>query len=109
MNKEIILTPEELYYLGGLMQARSIDYAYVSAIRDTKKSYKLIAQESKAKLVDAGILMEDFGGERTLAADARFIFVALDEDGNKVQVPPLLIETPEEQALFDEAVERRKK
>ncbi|MBQ7338749.1 MAG: acyl-CoA thioesterase [Clostridia bacterium] len=53
--------------------------------------------------------LEDFDGTRTLAADGRFIFVALDENGNKVQVPPLLIETPEEQALFDAAVERRKK
>lgn len=53
--------------------------------------------------------LEDFDGERTLAADARFVFVALDEDGNKIQVPPLLIETAEEQAMFDAAVERRKK
>ena len=71
MNKEIILSPEELYYLGSLMQARYIDYAYVSAIRDTKKSYKLIAQESKAKLVDAGILMEDFGGDLELDTNVR--------------------------------------
>ena len=52
---------------------------------------------------------EEFDGSRELVADARFIFVALDEDGNTVPVPPLRIETPEQQALFDAAAERRKK
>ena len=52
---------------------------------------------------------EEFDGSRELVADARFIFVALDEDGNTVPVPPLRIDTPEQQALFDAAVERRKK
>ena len=52
---------------------------------------------------------EEFDGTRELVADARFIFVALDEDGNTVPVPPIKIETPEAQALYDAALERRKK
>ncbi len=52
--------------------------------------------------------LEDFDGQRTLAADARFIFVALNDEGKKTPVPPLLLQTEEEQRLFDEAVQRRK-
>ena len=52
---------------------------------------------------------EEFDGSRVPVADARFIFVALDEQGNTVPTPPLLIEKPEQQALFDAAAERWKK
>lgn len=62
MDKEIILTPEELYYLGSFLQAKYIDYAYVAAMSDIKQNFSLFETEAKAALVSAGILMEDFGG-----------------------------------------------
>ena len=63
MQKEIILTPEELYYLGSFLQAKYIDYAYVAAMSDIKQNYSLFENETKAALVSSGILMEDFGGQ----------------------------------------------
>ena len=62
MNKEIVLTPEQLYYMGRLLQAKYIDYAYVAAMNDISQNYSLFETEAKAALVAAGILMEDFGG-----------------------------------------------
>ena len=62
MEKELILTPEELYYLGSFLQAKYIDYAYVAAMGDIKRNYPLFEQETKASLVTSGILTEDFGG-----------------------------------------------
>ncbi|MBO5869591.1 MAG: hypothetical protein J6Q89_02460 [Clostridia bacterium] len=63
MDKEIIFTPEELYYMGRFLQAKYIDYAYIAAMADIKQNYALFESEVKATLVSAGILMEDFGGD----------------------------------------------
>lgn len=62
MNKEIVLTPEQLYYMGRVLQAKYIDYAYVAAMKDINQNFSLFETEAKASLVSAGILMEDFGG-----------------------------------------------
>lgn len=62
MTKEIVLTPEELYYMGRFLQAKYIDYAYVAAMNDISQNFALFENEAKASLVSAGILMEDFGG-----------------------------------------------
>lgn len=62
MEKEILLTPEALYYLGSLLQAKYIDYAYVAALGDIKQNYALFEKETRASLVSQGILTEDFSG-----------------------------------------------
>ena len=62
MGREILLTPEELYYLGALVQAKYIDYAYVAAMDDINQNYALFEKETCAALVNAGIIMEDFSG-----------------------------------------------
>ncbi len=78
MEKELILTPEELYYLGSFLQAKYIDYAYVAAMGDIKQNYPLFEQETKASLVSSGILTEDFGGsleiDKTILEILRPIF-----------------------------------
>ena len=62
MMKEIVLTPEQLYFMGRLLQAQYIDYAYVAAMNDINQNFTLFETEAKASLVSARILMEDFGG-----------------------------------------------
>lgn len=62
MVKEIILTPEELYYMGSTLQAKYIDYAYVAAMSDIRHNYALFEKETRASLVASGVLMEDFSG-----------------------------------------------
>jgi acyl-CoA hydrolase len=47
-------------------------------------------------------------GERHLATSALLTFVALDENRQKVPVPPLKLETPEEISAFEEAQARRR-
>jgi acyl-CoA hydrolase len=39
---------------------------------------------------------------------AYLVYVALDDDGNPTQIPPLLAETPEEQTRMDAAKDRQK-
>lgn len=71
MEKEIILSPEALYYLGRLLQAKYIDYVYVAAMGDINQNYALFEKETKASLVSAGILTEDFSGNLELDETAR--------------------------------------
>ncbi|MCP3097766.1 acyl-CoA thioesterase [Myxococcus sp. K15C18031901] len=46
-------------------------------------------------------------GERTLTTSALMTFVAIDKDGKRVPVPPLLTETEAEEEAFKEAEARR--
>jgi acyl-CoA hydrolase len=46
-------------------------------------------------------------GTRVKSNEAYYTFVALDKEGNKVQVPELVPETAEEIILFDGALRRR--
>ena len=62
MEREIVISPEELYYLGTRLQAKYIDYAYVAAMDDIGQNYALFEKETGAALVSKGILEEDFSG-----------------------------------------------
>jgi acyl-CoA hydrolase len=46
-------------------------------------------------------------GEVRHTSSAYLTFVALDEKGNRIVLPPVVPETPEEQRRYDEAAERR--
>lgn len=48
-----------------------------------------------------------FTGRQTRATSGYLTFVALDERGRPIPVPPVLPETPEEQRLYAEAQKRR--
>jgi acyl-CoA hydrolase len=50
---------------------------------------------------------ESLTGKRQRTSRAFLTFVAIDEIGKRVEVPPLLVETPEEQRVCDEAHARR--
>jgi acyl-CoA hydrolase len=50
---------------------------------------------------------ETLTGKQQLTSRAFLTFVAIDRDGNRVRVPPLLVETDAEQKVCDEARERR--
>ena len=63
MAQNILLTPGELYFLGKLMQARYIDYAYVAGMDDISQHRDLYEKETTASLVRKNILMEDFSGD----------------------------------------------
>lgn len=52
---------------------------------------------------------ENKGGERFLINRAYLVLVSLDDDGKPKKVPQLLIETEEQQAEWDAAIERKKK
>jgi acyl-CoA hydrolase len=50
---------------------------------------------------------EALTGARQLTSRAYLTFVAIDSEGQRVEVPPLLVETPEEQQVCEQARARR--
>ncbi len=50
---------------------------------------------------------ETLTGRRQLTSRAFLTFVAIDRDGGRVRVPPLIVETDEERRVCDEAHARR--
>lgn len=72
MENAIKLTAEELYYLGGLMQAKYIDYDYISAMGDIQKNYRMYESNAVDGLAGKGLIEEDFSGEIT-------VFVSIEE------------------------------
>lgn len=73
MKKEIILTPEELYFMGTQLQAKYIDYAYVAAMGDIQQRRGIYESESIMNLAQKGLLMEDFSGDVEIMPLARQI------------------------------------
>jgi len=73
MKKEIILTPEELYFMGTQLQAKYIDYAYVAAMGDIQHRRGMYESESIINLAQKGLLMEDFNGDVEIMPLAREI------------------------------------
>ena len=61
-DMELLLSPRELYCLGGVLDAKYIDYAYIAALDDIGQDFKLFQKETLASLSAKGIIMEDFGG-----------------------------------------------
>jgi acyl-CoA hydrolase len=51
---------------------------------------------------------ETLTGTRQLTSQAFLTFVAIDRDGSRVRVPPLVVETEEEKRICAEAHERRR-
>ena len=77
MGQDITISPEELYYLGTLLQAKYIDYAYVAAMDDVGQNYRLFEKESKASLISSGILDEDFCGNLIVREDVKALLTAV--------------------------------
>ena len=50
---------------------------------------------------------ETLTGKRQLTSRAFLTFVAIDRDGQRIKVPPLLVETDEERRICEEALRRR--
>ncbi|MCX6038827.1 MAG: acyl-CoA thioesterase [Chloroflexi bacterium] len=60
--------------------------------------------------VEVDVIAENpISGEQIHTNAAYLVYVAIDDDGKPTQIPPLMAETPEEQARMDAAVERQQR
>lgn len=63
IDNGFLLSPGELYCLGGVLNAKYIDYAYIAAMDDIGQNYEAFRQDALASLTDKEILVQDFSGE----------------------------------------------
>ena len=62
MNTEWMILPDELFFLGELMNAKYIDYKYIASMPDIQKNYLYHKSRVLAELEDKGMIEEDFSG-----------------------------------------------
>jgi acyl-CoA hydrolase len=59
--------------------------------------------------VEVNVIAENpISGEQIHTNAAYLVYVAIDDNGKPVRIPPLFVETPEEQARMHAAIERQK-
>lgn len=71
MDSVLKLRPEELFFLGDLMDGHYIDYAYIEAMHDIEKNYDALRSAATESLARAGIIRKRFSGEITVEPDAK--------------------------------------
>ncbi|MGN0165883.1 MAG: hypothetical protein ACI39R_06840 [Lachnospiraceae bacterium] len=124
MAKVIVLTPDELYYMGKVMHAKYIDYAYISAIKSIEVPYEIYMKEIRYSLIDKEII-DKYSGDDTpdkdVAALLNPIFfgtfeasldIYVTKDEGKIQVykfhaldGAITMVTPKEDSLLIQAVD----
>lgn len=77
MSSPITLTAKELYFLGKILQANYIDYAYIAAMPGIQQRYRVHEQQAVESLEDKGLLEEDFGGEIEVSEEAEALFAPM--------------------------------
>ena len=74
MERKISLTAAELYFLGRLMQAKYIDYSYISMMNDIERNYRFAESKALDSLEKKSIISEDFGGDVSVEEDYKKLF-----------------------------------
>ena len=62
MEREIYVSPEELFFMGKYMQAAYIDYDYMKMVPDIQQNYRNRETEIRMGLIRKHYLTEDFSG-----------------------------------------------
>lgn len=66
MLKNVLLTYEQLFFLGEMMNAEYIDYRYIESMKDIEQRYSFLKNTATSDLVEKDLVEEDFFGEITV-------------------------------------------
>lgn len=66
MEDKLILTPEQLFFLGTVMHAEYINYDYIAALEEVQRNYSRTHRKCMDELSRAGLLRERLSGEVAL-------------------------------------------
>ena len=62
MASLITLRPEELFFLGEIMEAKYIDYSYIQAMGDVQQHLDVVKKDAIASLGEKGLVKESISG-----------------------------------------------
>ena len=63
MEERLVLTPEQLFFLGNVMGAEYINYDYIAAMGEVQRNYSRTHRKCMDDLARAGLLRERLNGE----------------------------------------------
>lgn len=63
MEEKLVLTPEQLFFLGTLMGARHIDYDYIAPMHEMGRNYQRTQRKCMDELSQQGIIRQRMSGE----------------------------------------------
>lgn len=66
MDDKLVLTAEQLFFLGTLMNAEHIDYDYIAAMHEISRNYQRLQRNCIGELAQSGIVRQRLNGETTL-------------------------------------------
>lgn len=66
MEERLVLTPEQLFFLGNVMGAEYINYDYIAAMGEVQRNYSRTHRKCMDDLARAGLLRERLSGEVVL-------------------------------------------
>lgn len=66
MDEKLVLTAEQLFFLGTLMDAEHIDYDYIAAMHEIGRNYQRVQRSCMSELAQMGIVRQRLSGETTL-------------------------------------------
>lgn len=69
MINELVLSAEELFFLGKLMNGKHLNYQYVAAMEDIQRNQAEYEQRCRNHLCDKGILHENLWGDMEIDKD----------------------------------------
>ena len=75
MGKTLTISPQELYFLGTVLEAKYIDYEYIAHMPDIQKRYSVHEQETLSQLADKGYVEEDFSGNVSVSEEISELLV----------------------------------
>lgn len=69
MIKEMIVSPEELFFLGKSMKAKYCDYDYIAMMKDISQNRAAAEADANRSLSEKGYVQEDFSGNVSLSEE----------------------------------------
>lgn len=69
MSKDFLLRPEELFFLGEIMNAEYIDYSYISLMHDIEKNYPQIRSKCFQDLSRSKLIRKKLNGEISIVPE----------------------------------------
>ena len=86
MIEKLSVTPQQLFFLGSILNAKYIDFSYISALGIVDENVKLLESEIKADLSSKGILKENFSGDVDLDSNAKELLLPLFECEHEITI-----------------------
>lgn len=79
MKDEVRLTPGQLFYIGKVIDAKHMDFAYYAAMENPGEDFRLFETKLRDEVINAGIVSEDFRGNIKIDDEVKSLILPVFE------------------------------